>query len=80
MGIELDAAHDEEDGDEEAEPDGLQLPPNGGDLPKWPSYNAKDDTVLELGDKIEAVNHLHKDEITFLDAFMVGQAVSPVKK
>ena len=47
--------------------------PNGGDLPKWPAYEAKEDALLELGDQIETVSHLHSSEIAFLDAFFAPE-------
>jgi para-nitrobenzyl esterase len=41
--------------------------PNGSGLLKWPVYNAKDDTVMGFGDKIELMPVPHKPALDFLD-------------
>ncbi len=43
--------------------------PNGGELPKWPVYNAKDDQALELGDQIAVRAQINKAGLDFFDSY-----------
>ncbi|HWF06191.1 MAG TPA: carboxylesterase/lipase family protein [Candidatus Angelobacter sp.] len=43
--------------------------PNGGSLPKWPVYNAKDDQSLEFGDQISVRSEINKTGLDFFDSF-----------
>ena len=43
--------------------------PNGGELPKWPVYNAKDDQALELGDLIAIRAQINKAGLDFFDGY-----------
>jgi para-nitrobenzyl esterase len=43
--------------------------PNGGSLPKWPAYNAKDDQVLEFGDQISVRSEVNKAGLDFFDSY-----------
>jgi para-nitrobenzyl esterase len=43
--------------------------PNGGGLPKWPAYNAKDDQALEFGDQISVRSEINKAGLDFFDGY-----------
>jgi para-nitrobenzyl esterase len=43
--------------------------PNGKGLPKWPSYQTKDDMAIGFGDKIDVIAVPHKPALDFLDAY-----------
>jgi para-nitrobenzyl esterase len=43
--------------------------PNGGDLPKWPAYNAKDDQSLNFGDQIAVQSDVNKTGLDFFDSY-----------
>ncbi|HEY4678669.1 MAG TPA: carboxylesterase/lipase family protein [Candidatus Angelobacter sp.] len=43
--------------------------PNGGSLTKWPAYTAKDDQVLEFGDKIVVRSGVNKAGLDFFDTY-----------
>ena len=39
--------------------------PNGEGLPKWPAYDMETESYMELGDKIQAGQHLLKEQCDF---------------
>jgi para-nitrobenzyl esterase len=41
--------------------------PNGKGLPKWISYNTKDEPFMDLGDVVQVRNHLLKPQLDFLE-------------
>jgi para-nitrobenzyl esterase len=41
--------------------------PNGNGLPKWPAYDTGAEPYLELGDTVQAKNHLLKPQLDFLE-------------
>jgi len=43
--------------------------PNGGNLVKWPAYNAKDDQALEFGDQIAVRSEVNKAGLDFFDGY-----------
>jgi para-nitrobenzyl esterase len=43
--------------------------PNGGTLADWPLYDAKDDQVLEFGDKIAVKSKVNKAGLDFFDTY-----------
>lgn len=43
--------------------------PNGASLIKWPAYTAKDDQVLEFGDKIAVRSEVNKTGLDFFDSY-----------
>jgi para-nitrobenzyl esterase len=43
--------------------------PNGGGLPKWPEYSAKDDRAMKLGEVVEAIPAPNKAELDFFDEY-----------
>jgi para-nitrobenzyl esterase len=43
--------------------------PNGGNLTKWPVYNAKDDQILELGDQAGVRSEVNKAGLDFFDSY-----------
>jgi para-nitrobenzyl esterase len=43
--------------------------PNGGNLTKWPAYNAKDDQALEFGDQIAVRSEINKAGLDFFDGY-----------
>lgn len=47
--------------------------PNGKGLPKWPSYSEKTHLVIQLGDKVEAVQLPHQARLDFWDAFFAKE-------
>lgn len=61
--------------------------PNGGNLPKWPAYNAGDDQALEFGDQIAVRANINKAGLDFFDGYYQslvkekkdGVAVAPAK-
>jgi para-nitrobenzyl esterase len=52
--------------------------PNGGSLVKWPSYNAKDDQVLEFGDQVAVRSEVNKAGLDFFDGYY--QSLAETKK
>jgi para-nitrobenzyl esterase len=43
--------------------------PNGGNLPKWPVYQAGDDQALEFGDRIAVRANINKAGLDFFDGY-----------
>ncbi|HET8889202.1 MAG TPA: carboxylesterase family protein [Candidatus Angelobacter sp.] len=43
--------------------------PNGGNLAKWPVYNAKDDQALEFGDQVAVRSEVNKAGLDFFDGY-----------
>jgi para-nitrobenzyl esterase len=43
--------------------------PNGGNLVKWPAYNAKDDQAMEFGDQIAVRAEVNKAGLDFFDGY-----------
>ena len=52
--------------------------PNGGNLIKWPAYNAKDDEAMEFGDQIAVHPEINKAGLDFFDGYY--QSLSGMKK
>jgi para-nitrobenzyl esterase len=52
--------------------------PNGANLLKWPSYNAKDDQALEFGDQISVRSEVNKAGLDFFDGYY--QSLTEIKK
>ena len=42
--------------------------PNSKGLPKWPVYDSKTNTYIELGDEIKAGTNLRKDKVMFWES------------
>jgi para-nitrobenzyl esterase len=52
--------------------------PNGGNLVKWPAYNAKDDQAMEFGDQIAVRAEVNKAGLDFFDGYY--QALADAKR
>ena len=48
--------------------------PNGKGLAKWPSYDAKADSLLDFGDQIEVKQEVNKTALDFFDRFFASEA------
>jgi len=48
--------------------------PNGPGLPRWPTYDAKADEVLEFGDEIRVTRDWRRSQVEFLDRFFEAGA------
>ena len=46
--------------------------PNGGELPRWPAYDAATDPYLELGDTITIGHNYRTPYLEFVQRFLVG--------
>ncbi len=51
--------------------------PNGDGLPVWPAYDTKEEPYIELGEKVEAKNHLRKDRLDQLDQIIAERMSQP---
>lgn len=47
--------------------------PNGEGLPEWPEYDSTNEGYIELGDPVEAKQHLLKDRLDFLESLVSEQ-------
>lgn len=54
--------------------------PNGGSLPKWPAYNAKEDQSLEFGDQISVRSEINKAGLDFFDSYYQSLSVKSETK
>jgi para-nitrobenzyl esterase len=54
--------------------------PNGGSLPKWPVYNAKDDQLLEFGDQISVRAEINKAGLDYFDSYYQSLAAKSETK
>lgn len=46
--------------------------PNGGDLPKWETYNKKPGEIMSFGEKVGMMEQKHNDFYKIVDAYMEG--------
>jgi para-nitrobenzyl esterase len=53
--------------------------PNGRNLPKWPTYQMKDDVALHLGDTVVPAPLPHKAALDFLDGYMERLRHAPTR-
>jgi para-nitrobenzyl esterase len=54
--------------------------PNGGSLPKWPAYSAREDQSLEFGDQISVRSEINKAGLDFFDGYYQSLAVKAETK
>jgi para-nitrobenzyl esterase len=50
--------------------------PNGGELPRWPAYDAATDPYLELGDTIRVGHNYRTPYLDFVQRFLTGQTAN----
>jgi para-nitrobenzyl esterase len=51
--------------------------PNGKGLPKWPSYEVKNDPAMEFGDHVEVKRDINKATLDFFDRFFAAEKAAP---
>ena len=53
--------------------------PNGGNLPKWAPYDAKNEPYLEFGNAITPGHEILKEQCDFVDAYMAARRAETAK-